>query len=215
MQNAEQAAVDATGLHHTLLLAADSSAPVVYLVHGRAGSARVMWAFRRTLPPEINIIAPEAFLPDPVGGMSWWNVTSGQRHSQADLDLATGKLNDFISGAEEYYGLKPSKRIAIGFSQGAGLLSVVTQTTDTLSAVALLAGFVITLSEELSVARARIPVFMANGTQDDIVPVQKARDGAEYLKALGYPVTYVEEDAGHKVGIKGMRELKEWLSLQT
>ena len=52
----------------------DASAPLLYMVHGRAGNIEVMWAFRRTAPETFSLLSVEAPQPDPVGGYSWWQV---------------------------------------------------------------------------------------------------------------------------------------------
>jgi phospholipase/carboxylesterase len=54
-------------------------------------------------------------------------------------------------------------------------------------------------------------VFIAHGTQDEVIAIERARKGAEYLRQLGLEVTFVEDSVGHKVGIQGTRELKRWM----
>ena len=45
-----------------------------------------------------------------------------------------------------------------------------------------------------------------------MLSVEKARKGVQRLKSYGLPVTFIEEEGvGHKLGISGMRGLKEWI----
>jgi phospholipase/carboxylesterase len=98
----------------------------------------------------------------------------------------------------------------MGFSQGAALLSAALL-SGKLSAdgVALLAGFVVEPDTTALTCRPRI--FVAHGTRDDVIRVERARKGVERLRGLGLDVVYIEDDVSHKVGIEGTRALKSWL----
>ncbi|MBX7144723.1 MAG: hypothetical protein K1X79_09755 [Oligoflexia bacterium] len=209
IQVASQQAVQALGLEHKLSLCSDPSAPLIVLVHGRAGTYDVMWTFRRCLPEQATIVAPQAHLFDEFGGYSWWNVESPGSPMEKAAE-AVGRLDQFILKFSDYYKLQPRKILALGFSQGAGLLSVLLQQSrQRFCGVGLLAGFV--LPTELGGQGELPPVFIAHGLADDILPISKARQGAQHLQGLGFPVSMVEDDVGHKVGTAGMRALKEWV----
>lgn len=199
----------ALGLSHKYRCGADSTAPLVVFVHGRAGTEDVMWAFRRCVPDGFSIIAPQAPLPDPVGGYSWWNIaTTDPREGGTD---AAAILSRFIEAAKEFYGLTPRTVIGCGFSQGAGALSVALQRGVPFGGVALLAGFVVEL-DDASLKDTATRIFMAHGTNDEMVSVERARRGREYLAAHGLSVDYVEDPVGHKVGTSGMKALTAWLA---
>lgn len=196
------------GLRHKYYLCGDRSAPLVFLIHGRAGTFDVMWAFRRCLPEHCNIIAPQAPEPDELGGYSWWDVNVGG----ASLEAATPSLQllqRFINASPAHYSLEPQAQIALGFSQGAGILSLLLQSgAHPLSGVALLAGFVIEAADASAPPRPR--VFMAHGTNDDIIPVSRALRGKEFLEKRGFEVEFHEDAVGHKVGAPSMRHLTDW-----
>ena len=44
-----------------------------------------------------------------------------------------------------------------------------------------------------------VPVFISHGTQDQLVPVDRARRSAELLQEGGANVTYCEDEVGHKL----------------
>jgi phospholipase/carboxylesterase len=169
-----------------------------------------MWAFRRCLPEHCNIIAPQAPQPDELGGYSWWDVNTGG----AGVDAATPSLQllqRFIDGSPRFYGLAPQSQVAFGFSQGAGILSLLLQSgAHALAGVALLAGFVIEAAEVSGSPRPR--VFMAHGTNDDIIPLSRAHRGKAYLEKHGFEVAFHEDAVGHKVGAPSMRHLSAWSS---
>lgn len=206
--DATPAAVRACGLMHKCALAADSNAPLLVLVHGRAGNRDVMWAFRRTFPFEMNVFAVQAPHPDPLGGFSWWLIDDPRW--QVESERSCNALLRFVSSLSTVYHLAPRLRIGLGFSQGAGLLSLIAQREPTLfDGVGLLAGFVI---EDHASPQPPLPrVIMAHGSSDQTVTIEKARNGATYLRNKGYDLIFVEDLVGHKVGTAGMKTLSQWL----
>ena len=189
----------------------DVAAPLIILVHGRAGSAQVMWAFDRTLPEHANVVSFEAFLPDVLGGFSWWDMASEQPIEPAIM-RARDRLHFAIDRYLELFSLSPKKTIALGFSQGSVLLSASVMTgVLRLDGLGILAGFVSKVGEQ-GLIKGRPEVFVAHGSADEVLSVEKARKGVQRLKSYGLHVTYIEEEGvGHKLGIQGMRGLKEWI----
>ena len=185
-------------------------APLVYLVHGRAGNRDVMWTFRRCVPEGWNVIAPEAPLSDPLGGCSWWQVhPDGSRHEEI-LD-AVDRLGGFMESIEKEKGLTPPFRLALGFSQGAGLLSVISQKEPSrFRGIGLLAGFVIQISLAEHGKEELPSILVCHGSLDELVTTERALSGVQYLRSLGASVEYVEDPVGHKVGTAAMRRLKSW-----
>jgi phospholipase/carboxylesterase len=202
---------DFIGLRFIHRLCGDVTAPLIILVHGRAGSAQVMWAFDRTLPEHANVVSFEAFLPDVLGGFSWWDMASDQP-IEPEIMRARDRLHFAIERYSELFSLTPHKTIALGFSQGSVLLSASVLTgVLRLDGLGILAGFVSKVGEP-GLIQARPEVFVAHGSADEVLSVEKARKGVQRLKSYGLPVTYIEEEGvGHKLGISGMRGLKEWI----
>jgi phospholipase/carboxylesterase len=211
-------AIASTGLIHRVLLAGPPDAPVALLVHGRAGTSEVMWAFRRSLPEGLNILAPQAFLPDPVGGFSWWDVSdfrgaeSARVTTREAIALARERLVSFLDAALSFYGLKPRTILALGFSQGAGLLSTVIQhEPERFVGVGLLAGFVIKEKTEKVGQGTPVPsIFIGHGELDDVVPLATAKEGQSFLETQGFSTEFHSDPVGHKIGTSAMRGLKTW-----
>lgn len=200
------------GLTFIHRLCGDPSAPLIVLVHGRAGSAQVMWAFDRTLPERANVVSFQAFLPDALGGFSWWDMTSDKPLEPAIM-VARDRFQFALERYVELFSLHPSKVVAAGFSQGSVLLSAAMLTgVVRLDGLAILAGFVSKVGEQRLMQGAP-EVFVAHGTADEVLSVEKARKGVARLSSYGLKVTYLEEEGvGHKLGIQGMRGLKEWMA---
>lgn len=214
-QHSDSQQEDFVGLRFIYRLCGDPSAPLVILVHGRAGNAQVMWAFDRTLPERANVVSFEAFLPDALGGFSWWDMAS-EKPIEPEIIRARDRVHFAIERYVELFSLYPSKTIGVGFSQGSVLLSAAILTgVLQLDGLAILAGFVSRLGEP-SLIRGRPEIFVAHGTADEVLSIEKARRGVNRLRSSGLPVVFIEEEGvGHKLGIAGMRALKEWFQSLT
>lgn len=214
-QHSDSSQEDFVGLRFIHRSCDDPSAPLIILVHGRAGNAQVMWAFDRTLPERANVVSFEAFLPDALGGFSWWDMAS-EKPLEPEIERARDRLHFAIERYIELFSLHPSSTIGIGFSQGSVLLSAAILTgVLQLDGLGILAGFVSRLGEP-SLIRGRPEIFVAHGTADEVLSIEKARKGVNRLRSAGLKVTFIEEEGvGHKLGIQGMRGLKEWVNSLT
>lgn len=202
--------------------------------------------FERQVPPTVAVLSLQAPLPEPapLGGFSWWRIDADEEERTAAVLHAVERLTDAIERFVELHELRPTRRIALGFSQGAALISAALLSQRLrVDGAALLAGFVVeppapstvAPSESSTVAPSTIAaatvapstvapstvapftvhgkpkVFVAHGTKDEVISIERARRGAKLLASLGLPVTHVEDEVGHKVGIQGTRALKAWL----
>ncbi len=201
---------DAVGLRFAFRPGANSESPVVLFIHGRAGNRDVMWAFQRTIPADFAIVAFEAFTTDSIGGYSWWDMSQKGTLHEA-IPHAAKRLSSAWNAFRDLKVLSPSKVIAVGFSQGAILISASAFMGDcAFDGIGLLAGFPYVDEERFN--PIKIPsVFMANGTDDTIIPIERAREGRSRLESRGIFPELVEEQVGHKLGVQGMKALKQWI----
>jgi phospholipase/carboxylesterase len=68
------------------------------------------------------------------------------------------------------------------------------------------------LEPELSSANRDVPIFMAHGTEDPIVPLKLAIASCSRLLTLGYPVEWHEYDMPHSVHPQELLHINAWLS---
>jgi phospholipase/carboxylesterase len=93
----------------------------------------------------------------------------------------------------------------IGFSQGAALAyTMAIMDPERVTTVAGLSGFLPDgASTWLGADRLKgLPVFIAHGIEDELVPIDRARISVSLLKEAGANVTYCEDDVGHKLSAK-------------
>jgi phospholipase/carboxylesterase len=61
-------------------------------------------------------------------------------------------------------------------------------------------------------SRRGLPVFVAHGRQDRIIPVEFAREAVERLAGAGLGVEYHESDAGHHIDPRELPAAQDWLA---
>ncbi|NMC63619.1 MAG: hypothetical protein GYA55_10700 [SAR324 cluster bacterium] len=198
-------------LRYSLRLSTDVQTPVVFLLHGRGGTAHSMGIFLKAVPPDYSVISPEGRFTDPeLGGKSWWKP--GESTPFDKMERAREVVAFFIE-ATKRHKLHPSHTIAIGFSQGAGLLSLAASLdTCPLSGIAFLSGYQERGDKgEIPALKRKCRFFIYHGSKDKILPAEAMRSLASDLKDNGFEIVYEEEELGHKVGTKTMHKLSEWL----
>ena len=103
----------------------------------------------------------------------------------------------------------------MGFSQGAAMCNMLAFLyPHRIRKTGILAGFVPGGLEELVSQRPLQgkPFFVAHGTKDEMVSVERARDSIAILEQAGAQVTYCEDEVGHKVSVNCLRALKDFLA---
>jgi phospholipase/carboxylesterase len=187
------------------------------LIHGWTGDENSMWVFTRGLSSDYWIIAPRGPHVGEPSGYSWRphdSATSGRPSLEA-LKPAVDGLLSLIDAYRSSVGIDASQFDLMGFSQGAAMVNLVALLhPKRVRKMAVLAGFVPTGSEEI-IARQPLEgkeVFVAHGTKDQMVPIERARVSIELLERAGAKVMYCEDDVGHKLSLKCLRALENYFS---
>jgi phospholipase/carboxylesterase len=68
-----------------------------------------------------------------------------------------------------------------------------------------------TLPAEAHGESSTVPVFMAHGTMDPMVPLRLAADSRDLLRANGYTVTWLTYPMAHNVCAAEVADLRKWL----
>lgn len=191
-------------------------ARLLLMVHGWTGDENSMWVFARDLPPGEWVLAPRAPHVTEPGGYSWRPNADGDP-SRSTLELYQLSIQSLIELVDSYAaasGIEADQFDVLGFSQGAALASLLAMLhPERVRKLGLLAGFVPRGAEDL-ITRKTLSgkrVFAAHGTQDPLVPVERARLSVELMEKAGAQVTYCESEVGHKVSADCMRALRAYL----
>ncbi len=110
----------------------------------------------------------------------------------------------------------PTRRILLaGFSQGGAIaLQAGLRHPERLAGVMALSTYVpiaASLEAEAHAANRDVPIFMAHGLYDPIVPVAAARRSRELLERLGYALEWHEYPMPHSVAPQELDDIGAWL----
>jgi phospholipase/carboxylesterase len=194
-------------------------ASLMLLIHGLTGDENSMWVFAQKLSSDYWMIAPRAPYPSQMeqGGYSW-RPAQNEAEDHFSLEQLRESAEALIRLVDEYSAsmkIDASVFDVIGFSQGAAMSSVLAFLyPQRIRKVGILAGFVPDGLEELVSQRPLDgkPFFVAHGTRDEMVTIERARSSIEILERAGAQVTFCEDQVGHKVSVNCLRALKSFLA---
>jgi phospholipase/carboxylesterase len=172
--------------------------------------------------PAIRFVFPHApvqpiTINNGVPMRAWYDIVSMDFRSRADsagVEASIVELELLIE-REIARGIPAERILLAGFSQGgAVILSALLRRTRPLAGLIALSTY---LPDPAKAATARVadaisvPVFMAHGTQDPVIPVAIAEHTAQTLGALGLPVEWHTYTMAHQVCAEELHALGEWL----
>ena len=208
-----------TGLIHTIRrppnIDPTRRTSAAILLHGWAGDETVMRVFDQVVPKTVTIIRPRAPIALAEGGYIWFDHRNqGDDQRQAGHRRATDRLTHFLEQLPTVYPIDPQRLLLIGFSQGGVMCNFIALSRpDLVAGVAPLAARLIDPPAPLPRAASLIglPVFIAHGTKDPIIPIEEARHSRRIYRQLGAHITYGEYATGHKMNTQARRDLTAWV----
>jgi phospholipase/carboxylesterase len=113
-------------------------------------------------------------------------------------------------------GISPSHIVLAGFSQGGVIalhagLRYPQKLGGIISLSSALPALDIVLKEK-NPSNTQTPIFIAHGTNDDVLPIDFGKMSAQQLKNHGYSITWQEYNMGHSVCSQEIHDLSQWLS---
>jgi phospholipase/carboxylesterase len=135
---------------------------------------------------------------------AWYDILQlgGGAEDEAGIRDAQGLLEDLIS-RETTKGISHDKIVLAGFSQGGAIvLQTALRHPERLAGVLALSTYLPlskTLEKERATANSALPIFMAHGQYDNMIPLDRAARSRDALQALGYAVEWREYAMPHSV----------------
>jgi phospholipase/carboxylesterase len=131
----------------------------------------------------------------------------GVRASQRDIEALIER--------EKTRGLAAGQILLAGFSQGGAMaLQTGLRHPERLAGLVVLSSFLPLaniLAAEVSPANRDVPIFMAHGAHDPMIPLARGRESRDRLVALGYRVEWHEYPMPHSVCAEEIADLSAWL----
>ena len=148
---------------------------------------------------------------------AWYDVSAlgGERREDAAGVRASQAQIERLIAREKARGVAARRLVLAGFSQGGAMaLHTGLRHSERLGGIVALSCFLLladTLEAEASPANRDVPIFMAHGLYDPLIPVARARAGRDRLRALGYRVDWREYPMPHSVCPDEVRDIAAWL----
>jgi len=176
--------------------------------------------------PELNLPVPLRFVfphapVRPVtinGGMAmraWYDIVSLDAEGRADADgvRASSALLEALIAREKTRGVDAGRIVIAGFSMGGAIaINTALHTTEKLAGLMALSTYLPLPGELAGTTGSRdLPVFMAHGSFDPMLPMQWGRLSAERLREAGFEVEWHEYPMAHAVCAEEIRDIREWL----
>ncbi|MGZ5201658.1 MAG: alpha/beta hydrolase [Telluria sp.] len=172
--------------------------------------------------PAIRFVFPHAeTMPVTINGgyvmRAWYDITGAEltrREDENGLRASQQKIEALIAREKER-GIPASKIILAGFSQGCAMtLQTGLRHPEKLAGMLCLSGY-LPLADKAASERTpeslQVPVFMAHGRQDPVLPFVRAEQSRDVLKSLGYQIEWHEYMMQHSLCIEEVRDINAWL----
>ena len=172
------------------------------------GAVRFVFPHAPTMPVTIN------------GGYAmraWYDIFGTdlvRREDEAGLRRSQAMVEALIA-RERRRGVESMRIVLAGFSQGCAMtLMTGLRAAERLAGLVGLSGY-LPLADKIAAERTSIngdlPIFLAHGRHDPVIPIDRALASRDALVALGHPVEWHEYAMPHSVCPQEIADLNRWL----
>ncbi len=189
--------------------------PAIFLLHGYGSNADDLFSFTPYLPESHTIIALQAPLTLAPGSHAWYPLyPKADGTFDSDVETAWKAVEFLMENIEkliEKYALNSKDITLLGFSQGAILSwALAFSKSNKIRRIVALSGVV-----HESVDTSKAPTFLAyaaHGTEDAVIPINKARNTILPLAKKYKEIDYHEFHDGHGVSQENFNLVLQWLN---
>ena len=199
------------GFIHRFLPGKDDSSPTLLLLHGTGGNEEDLIPLGQELAPGAAILSPRGKVSE-FGAPRFFRRLAEGVFDQEDLLFRTHELAEFVEAASEQYGFDTSKVVTVGYSNGANIAASTILLHPGLLRAAVLFRAMVPFEPEVTPDLSGLPVFMAAGRMDRMIPPYNTQRLADILAEAGADVSLRWRNVGHPLAYEEVDEAKEWLS---
>ena len=147
---------------------------------------------------------------------AWYDILQpgGGLEDEAGIRSSQVSIEDLIS-RETKKGIPHNKIVLAGFSQGGAIaLQTALRQRERLAGVMALSTYLPlsgNLEKERAVMNNDLPIFIAHGSYDPMIPIARAQQSRDALLALGYPVEWRDYPMPHSVNPQEIADIAAFL----
>ena len=173
--------------------------------------------------PAMRYVFPHApTMPVTINGgyvmRAWYDILGTdlvRREDEASIRASQAAVERLIA-RETGRGVARARIVLAGFSQGAAItLQTGLRQVEPLAALMVLSGYLPladSLSAERALQSARVPIFMAHGASDPVIPIARATASRDRLHSLGYAVQWHEYPMQHSLSAEELGDIAAFFS---
>ncbi len=173
------------------------------------------------LPPTRFVFPHAPMRPVTInGGMvmrAWYDILSqdfAQRREDPQGVIESAAQLEALIARENTRGIDDANIVIAGFSQGGAIaLHTALRHPKRLAGVLALSTYLPladSLADEASAANRDVPIFMAHGRDDNVIPCRFAERSRDLLKAAGYAVDWRVYFVEHGLVMEEIRDIEAW-----
>ena len=147
----------------------------------------------------------------------WYDISMAELHRKPDeagVRQSQAAIEQLIAREIER-GIPADKIILAGFSQGGAIaLQTGLRCREALGGIMALSTYLTlddSLAAEATIANANIPILMAHGTQDPLIPLSLAVASRTKMEARGYKVEWREYPMPHSLCMEEVEDIGVWI----
>ena len=148
---------------------------------------------------------------------AWYDIRSPQIQQDEDSDgiHASRTMLEALIRREHERGIDSRQLVLAGFSQGGAIaLHTGLRHVEPLGGILALSTYLplaATFEQERHPANQTVPIFMAHGKNDPIVPLWLAEDSRYFLEQAGYNVDWHTYPMQHQIALDEIGDIAAWL----
>ena len=213
---------EGTGLQYVTVVpdeyTPEDSYPLVVMLHGFGANMQDLAG----LAPAINATGyvyacPNAPIPFNLGpghtGFGWMTPRGGG--TPEETTNSESLLSDFFDTVFQQFNVSPGDALLLGFSQGGGMTyRCGLGNADRFAGLVALSATLPDqdeLASRLPAERTQ-PIFVAHGTQDQMVSVDTAHSAKSFLEGNGYSPDFHIYGMGHEISNDVLNDLIPWIA---
>ena len=148
---------------------------------------------------------------------AWYDIFAPdlvRREDEAGLRRSMDSVRALLD-QERARGVPAHRIVLAGFSQGCAMTFMTgLRHAEPLAGLLGMSGYLplaAATAAQRHPANAGVPIFQAHGTADNVIPIQRAIDSRDALRAMGYAVEWHAYPMPHSVSPQEIADMNAWL----
>ena len=202
---------ESLGFVHRFVPAQTPEAPTLLLLHGTGGNENDLLPVGGMLDERAALLSPRGKVLEHGMPRFFRRLAEGV-FDHEDLMRRTHELAGFVERSVDEYDIDQRRLFAVGFSNGANIAASLLLAYPRLLAGAVLLRAMVPFEPDSAPDLSGIPVYLAAGRSDQMVPPENTERLAQVLREAGADVTLDWQPGGHGIGPDEIQAAQNWFA---